>query len=547
MDHNNTVDQSKPNIIKVQIDAPLIDKPNRDSEEISPSNKPIIRQDDEIKEVINKFKYLDEPFSSAQFKRIVKDTFTLIPKSTLIGFAFSLTPLQNAVGYYIMNQKGETGLQGAFGLYTMFRALLYTAMFHGITLRMSISASQCFGKGEDMAIGKKYFTQAFMVYLLYFTFIYYPFTMLSENILVAINITEDIASDFKQIAVKCLANDFFDVIQQFIMEYCYSQNIESIFSPIGWTNFAVSIVISLVLGLTYDYGFDGWIIGRTIYYILNIIAFLFVYYTKTNKRSRGLVPLSVAMDGFGDFVGGCFSFYLGNVFEWIGWEIGIYFNALSHDNTQIAAFGAATSVVSFTYHYGLGFLVVGRTRINYLLGAGHYKSAKKIAAMIIFAGFIAATITGVLLFIFKAQIAQIYSSNNKDSLDYLVKLLTLYCVFLQVDVNYGSIITVMRSTNHVIFCAVACFVCCFIFNGTGCIVMLKTIDIKCTHIFMSMYVSMAIALVICLLKGFSYDWANVKTTGEKKIPSFSVLGDFANDPKIMAVRSKLASVLVNAK
>lgn len=532
----------------VQINEPLIHK--KQEKEISDSNMiPKKEDEDEVQQVIEKYKYLEEPLNSEILKKAAHDTLTLIPKCSLVGLAFSLTPLQNAVGYFILNIRDETVLQGSFGVYTMFRSLLFTTFFHAIALRMSISASQCFGGGADLSVGKKYLTQAYLLFLIHFVVIYYPFTMFCEEILVAMNITDDIANGFKQIAIKCLVNDFFDVVQQFIMEYCYAQNIESIFSPIGWTNFGISMVISLVLAFTLDMGFDGWIIGRTIYYLMNIVAFLVVYYTKTNKKSRGLCSISEAMKGFPEFVKGALGFYVGSVFEWVGFEVGTYFVALFHDNNQIAAFASAVSIVNFIYHFGLGFLVIGRTRINYLLGAGFHRAAKKIAAIVIAAGIISGLLVGLLVFLIRVPVAKLYASSNDETYNYFKRLLVLYAMYLSTDVNYGCIVTVMRSTNHVAFCAMVLFTCCFILNGGMCMYMRAYWVIDCTDVFVSVYTMVVAALVTCTIKGFTYDWSKVKLAGDGHTleAQVSVLGVSVLNNKLQAVRSKFASVLVNAR
>ena len=533
---------------KTKIKTPLLEKTEL-NKEVSLSNKPIKNEEEEIKEVINHFRYLEEPMDSNALKKAAIDTFWFIPKSTVIGLAFSLTPIQNAVGFFILNHNGETVLQGSFGVYTMFRNLLFTAFFHAIALRMSISASQCFGGGADFAVGKKYFTQAFLLFLLHFVLIYYPFITFCEEILTMVNIGEDIANGFKQIAVKCLVNDFFDVTQQFIMEYCYSQNIESVFSVIGWCNMGVSLVVTLVLSFTFDYGFDGFIIGRTFYYFLNIVAFLFIYYTKTSRRSRGFVTITEALDGFREFLVGSLGFYLGNVFEWIGWELGIYINALSHDNSQIAAFGSLVSMVAFIYHYGLGFLVVGRTRMNYLLGGGFPKAAKRVAAMIVAAACIASVFTGILLYLVRRPLANLYSSSDPDANDYLVRLLALFAIGLFLDLNYSTIVTIMRTSNHVLFCAVVSFGCCFILNGSVCVYMRANWDITCIHIFISMYTAVFLSLAICFIKGMLFDWSKVTVVGgtsKEDINRASVWETVIN-PKVLAVRSKMASVMVQGK
>ena len=494
-----------------------------------PSKEGEKKEGGHISDTIEGFRYLEEPVSLEQGKRMALLMLSLIPRGVWVGLTYLSNSILLVLGYVILNKRGETDTQAAFGIYLMLRAIGYSAFFYGISQKMAIAASQSFGQGTEMAVCRRYFTQTFFLYCTYLFCLYIPFVLFSRSILQAVNLTEDIASGYYAIAVKNLPSDVLYAAQTFLMEYCYAQKIEGIFLVMNWLSMAVSAALALVLSAYLDEGFDGWIIGRTLFYTLNTVTFLVVYFTKTHPQSRGFCTLREAMKGYRDFIKDALIFWIGNVFEWSGWEISGYFNALSHDNDQISAFSSVMNVVYIAIDIGLGFLVVGRTRVNLLLGAGLTTSAKKVGFMVLLAGLCTAFLMGLVIYLAKELIADMYASHNARERDFLLHLLLLYRFFITCDMSFVSIVTMMRSTNNTILCTATCISLCIVGNFTACWYMRTYLDTDCTHIFTSMYTAGLTAMTICGARLLFMDWSKVALIASKD----SLLGPppDTNDPE----------------
>ena len=273
-----------------------------------------------------------------------------------------------------------------------------------------------------------------------------------------------------------------------------------------------------------------------LFFSLNSITFLAVYYTKTHPATRGFASIKEASKGLGAFARDGLTFWISNVFEWSGWEICGYYNALSHDNNQISAFSSMMNIVYIVIDIGFGFLVVGRTRVNYLLGAGYSTAAKKVGLVSLVAVGCTSLITGTIIYLLRNPIANMYASNSEETLGYLVKMLALYRFFLAADMGYTSIATLMRSTNNVVFSTSVCIAFCIVGNFSVCWYMRKYLDIDCIDIFISMYACISIAMILCVLRLIMFDWSKIALQAS----SGSVLGPPANE---IVPRESLASIL----
>ena len=258
--------------------------------------------DPEVAAIVKSLKFLERSSRLSDIPSMTWIVIDMIWRSCIVALTFSSTPLLGTFGYFILNKNNENDKQAAFGIYLMLETILHFSFCLGIALKMSLAASQSIGRGDDYSQSKKYLTQATLMYVFYMLVVYVPFLLFSRQLLISVGMTLFIADGYYDIAWKALLGDFFVCIQMFLMEFCYSQMIESIFAPLTWINLIVSVGLTLALDLNYGYSFDGWIIGRMAFYMLNSIAFFVIYMTQTHKESRGFCSLTAAMKNFNEFV-----------------------------------------------------------------------------------------------------------------------------------------------------------------------------------------------------------------------------------------------------
>ena len=244
-------------------------------------------------------------------------------------------------------------------------------------------------------------SQAILMFVVYLVVVYLPFIAFSDQILRIVGLSEDISNGYYDIAWKALLGDFFDCWQIYLMQFCNSQQIESVFAPLTWINLIISVPVVIYLDRSYGLSFDAWIAGRLMFYFLCTVTFLVIYLKQTNKRSLGFCHFHEAFKGFLSFVQGSLSLWIGNVLELISWESGTYFNGLSNNASEIAAFVSMMNVVYLMFDIGSGFLISSRTRVNYLLGANMRKSTKTLLILALLNCFVTCVGLGLVLYFVK--------------------------------------------------------------------------------------------------------------------------------------------------
>ena len=466
--------------------------------------------DAEVAAIVKSFKFLERPSRLSDIPRMMWIVIDMVWRSIIVALTFTSKPLLSTLGYFILNKNNENDKQAAFGIYLMLEIILHYSFCLGISLKMSLSASQSIGRGDDYTQSKKFFTQATLMYVIYLLLVYMPFMAFSRQLLTASGMTQFVADGYYDIAWKALLGDFFVCIQMFLMEFCYSQMIESIFAALTWINLIASGGLILVLDFKYGYSFDGWIIGKTAFYMLNSIAFFVIYMTQTHKDSRGFCSLTAAMKSFNEFVFEGITYWIGNVTEWMSWESSTFFVGLTRDTTQMAALVSLMNIPYIMCDIGSGFLTIGRTRVNYLLGAGLTKASKKMAALAFLSCLVPAIIFGLLLLFTKDDIALLYASNDLLEKAYLVRLIEIYSFFTIIDISYFLFVALMRGANQVLFSTLA-----FLFIGVGgnssiCTYLYLTNKLSSAAILLSMYSALSLALFLCVVRLFTLDWQKIK-------------------------------------
>ena len=230
--------------------------------------------------------------------------------------------------------------------------------------------------------------------------------------------------------------------------------------------------------------------------------------------------MSEVWEGLPTFANNTLIFWVSSLFEWLSWEIGTLANALSNDKRQIAAYGSIINIVYMIFDISYGFMTVGRTRVNYLIGNGMFTAAKKMGIIVICSEGILGGVFGLLLYVLRYQVAGLYTSHDEGQLEFTVSLLALYSFFVQADMHYNTATMLARSTNHVAFSTLLFAVCSVLVNACLC-GLLRTADwTDCRHFFIAMYTCLLAAVLLILAKVLAFDWLLIKPlSSESDSPS----------------------------
>lgn len=416
----------------------------------------------------------------------------------------------NALAYFIMNDANENDTKAYFGLYNMYRTLFLWSFCRSLELMMSISSSQCLAQGTNRSLARKYFTNTLLIFICHICLFYIPVMYFGSQIFHLTGIDIDICQGFTIVGFKNLPADICDGLKLFVMGFCNTQKVQTVFVTITWINMIFFFGVTLSLSFYWDWGFDGWVVGKTVYQLLNLICCIYIYLKRNDKDIKGFCTIKEACKGFGSYTCHCFIFYVSSFVGWLGWEIGTVLTAMTNDLSQIAAYGSMINVASIIFDANSGFALIARTGLNLLLGAGFPKAAKRFTLKIIGTQSFVGVLFGIAMFSFRRQIADFYASNDQTQYDLIVGMLVYYSFMMQADTNDTLICMACRSVNHVYFMMIAMTICSVFMNfAVGWYIRFE-LNANCVPAFFGQYICMATSLSVCLAKILWYDWKKVK-------------------------------------
>lgn len=477
-------------------------------------NKPITEEEDdlvkaekrEMKEIVEHFGYLERKMDKNQQSKIVKDIFGLIPRGVYNAMYNLGNILLTALGFLILGRNKETEMSASYTQYLMLYSLLWLCYVTSAESFLTIVASQVFASGSSPASAKKYFSQTILMYLLFIGLLYVPFIIFIPEIFGLVGMSTSLTVPFRTICLKMLGADFLEGFSFIMQGYCNAQLIEDLFTHLTWIVMVPIFCLILFCEFYLEMGFEAFIILININKVAYFIAVLIVYRVKTIPESRGLCSIKHLFTDLWQFIKGSLSVWLSALFEFFSADIPTFFVSLGGDPSQIASTGAILNINSFIYRMSLGFLLIGRNRVNYLLGAGLRTAAKKAFLMALVSEGLMTLVVSLLFFFFREQVAAQYGGNDPGIMEYLPKLIAIYSGFMLLDCHYSLVVAISRSTNHVVFSTVVFGFFAVVVNSTVSLVLSVWIKADCVVIFSAIMTCWCLSILIVFFKLVAMDW-----------------------------------------
>lgn len=465
-----------------------------------------------IEEIVQEYKWMNGAWSYKQASKILKNSIGMIPSCLIVAFPHMSNSLINTSAYWLMNINKQNDLQVAFAFYNTLRLLLYSSFIFAVSSKLAITTTQTLTQPGSEGLVKKYLVQSAMVWLIHLLLVFIPVCCLNSRWMTFLGFQKEIIEGFQIISLKCLPANILDALKQFIMIFCNSQKIEEIFGALNWISFGLFGASVYFFCFYLNMGFDGWVISFTIFSATTNILFLWVYFTKTDPKTRGLCSWSELWTNFFQFLADCLNFWVSYIFEWLGWEICTIFNVLGSDKPNIAAFGSAGNAVVYVFELGNGFMIVGRTRVNALLGAGYPTAAKKVFIQSLLSQAITGLVLVLCYYLGRFYIAMSYSSNDPIEFNLIVMLIQIYCIFLVIEMQYSLVAGVCRSLGLVFFCTLVYAVVAFGGSLFTSWYLYKSGHSNSVNFFTSLYFFLSLATLTCLFRLLLLDWRSATIT-----------------------------------
>ena len=374
----------------------------------------------ELMGFVHSFWLLDPKYLWESFVRIVTETFTIAP--TVAG------PMVVIVGtFYFLNMLGDPLLQASYGIYNSYMVIFFYAVINAVADKLSIMLSVAFGKGSYHSC-KKVFTQGLLLYYGVWLFIVLPLMLFAKTILMAMGVPEANADLTQRILYPTLLAQCIQMLSDTLRNFCMSQGKEAMFGKISLINNILGFLCVYVCVIHLNCRLYSPVIGKLLSEGINLGTGLYVYFYQVEEKTRGLVSLSEASEGFLTFTWESIKFMLGSYSEYIGLEVTTFYVANYKDNNIMGAYSSIISIQGCFYMLGMTFAVILRTRMSVLIGMGKYINAKNYFLFFLFSTVVFGIACCIVMLMLGGVLTRGMGSSTVEMSKYFYAMLVVYAL-----------------------------------------------------------------------------------------------------------------------
>ena len=464
--------------------------------------------------ILEEIKEVDAPYNQIPFFTKIKLFANLIIPSCLLAITHSGNTFLNTMGFYVAGKSSDTVTTPAFGLTVFFNMVTVYSLTQPIIEKIGISCAKSFGSKDYEAV-KEHYLRGILLFLIFTALLYTPIIIFAESLMLAINIDPEVAEASAEFQALLFPIDITRLLGEIMVTYMVSQGVESSFGVFTMINSSLGMVVAYYFGVKREMGVYGWMIGRAIFDLLNILSILGVYFVRMKGNKITAKNLSNAYRGLGQFFCDVFKYTIVLYSEVIGWEISTLLVAMTKDKNQIGAYSCIVNLAYIVWNIGNGFSNTSRTRINYLLGQKKGRAAKNFFRIVLNGMVIFGLCLGVFFFVAKKQLGMLYASENELIRGHVVSLLGVYCFLTLGDFLFAYTFTITRSTNQVMLNMILDYI---FLIGAHCAIsysIMKYMNGNCRTVLVTLECSILAVYVILFIKLFSMDWDKINFQDEE--------------------------------
>ena len=383
------------------------------------------------------------------WKFLIRTFLTINGESLAIALSILGPIMVHLAGFVCMNILQDKDMQAAFGIFESFIMIFFSTVIISFVDKLGMNLSLAFGK-QDFKSFKVSFVQGCVSCALIFLLFCVPSVFIGSDLLRLIEVSQQIASFCNMAFRWFLPNMVLQAAFEVLKTACMSQGHEVIFGVVGLASASIAFALTYALMVVYELGFLGWVAAMTFFNLINLATAL-VISARLEKGSIGLISSSELTTGFLSFFCESIKFCFSTYSELIGLEIVVIYVARTHDNDQIAALAGMMNFVTIIYTIGVSYSIIFRTRVNTLLGMEEKQAAKNIFRFFYMSEITIAVTLGIIVFFFRENLANVYSSTIIESKDEFMKLAIIYSLSFPSEVTNYTIAAGMKANGLVNF------------------------------------------------------------------------------------------------
>jgi Na+-driven multidrug efflux pump len=467
--------------------------------------------------ILDEIKAVDAPFFKIPLFTKIKLFCNLIFPSCLLAITHSGNTFLNTMGFYIAGTEKNTTISTAFGLTVFFNMITVYSLTQPIIEKIGIACAKSFG-AKDYEGVKEHFLRGIIMFFIFTALIYAPIVVFAEDLMIAIRIDPEVAETSADYQALLFPIDITRLLGEILVTYMVSQGIESSFGVFTMINSLIGMGVAYMFGVRRAMGVQGWMLGRAIFDLLNILSILGVYAMRMKGNKIKRANLRKAYTGLGQFFCDVVKYTIVLYSEVLGWEISTLLVAMTEDKNQIAAFSSIVNLAYIVWNIGNGFSNTARTRINYLLGQKKGSAAKNFFAIVLFGMIFFAISLGVIFYFGRETIGRVYASENFEIRSHVVSLLQIYGFLTIGDFLFAYMFTITRSTNQVLYNMFLDYVFLIGLHAVVSFYIVKYMHGNCRTVLMCVEGSLFVVYVFLFIKLFSMDWNTIEFKDEEGSP-----------------------------
>ena len=472
-------------------------------------------EDEEIMIVKDLIKFR-EGFIQLPTLYLLKSCMIHMRDAFYISWAMIDNPLFIAIGFYFLNMVGDPVQQASLALVNSCYLVFFIALELAVMDKLGISLSVCYGD-KDYEELKKVFMQGILSTMIIMGCTSFPLSYFSGAILRSIGIDEEILVICQTSLRLMILVMMVQISSDIVRTFCMAQGQEHYFSYPSAASLLFGFIMSYYLMVKLDMRIYGMMLSKLMVHLLNLMIGLWVYFNKTEEKTRGLVKVSLALDGLGSYLASNINIAFGNYSEFIGFEVATFFVAQTMDQNQIAALGSCSTVSGIFYCLGISFSIICRTRMNIMIGMKELEAAKNYFKFAYFASVLTGVLLSCILLPWVSLISDLYASSTQEMRYWFGNVLTIYFFFLISELSTYTSFVGMKTINRVNYLTILNLVVMIVLNIFFQMIVSHTIgtrvDVSWFSLMICLFTINFVSFVIC----WASDWNECLNSEEGKI------------------------------
>ena len=398
-------------------------------------------------ETVGPLSVFARPLSELPFLQVARLMVGLIGESFSVMLGMMGGPLFNILGIGLMNYSSDMHAQAGFGLALGLIMLFFFGFFIPLLNKMGIELAKEFGAKNYHNV-KVVFNQAVVTTVLLFCIITLPIFLYAEPLLIWTGVP---AATAEKAQVILYFNIFISATQTVTLSFqthCFAQGVENVFAWKNTVSFVAASSCSIILVVFYNFGVNGWLIGRILYESLNFLATV-ITFKKVHPETLGFVSFAELKKGYCEFLWDSLQYTFSSYSEFLGLEVALFFIYRTPYQIDAAAFVCVGNFSMINYCFCEGFQVICRTRLNLLFGKKRHAEAKRFFICFLSTVVLFGVALAVAVHFASPLTAKLFASSTPELTASYRQLMQIYCFQIVFEVVYYVIAVGMMSIKKV--------------------------------------------------------------------------------------------------